>query len=217
MASWLKRKSGSDPTIPLDAPLDSLRFVVIDTELTSLEKRTNRLLSIGAIGMRGTSIVLGEQFYRIVNPQIAIPADTVIIHQIRSHDVEGAAETSRTLDEFSRFVAGAVLVGHCATIDLQVLRKEMSQTGHRLKSPAIDTARIHQWVLRHEPHSEDLPLQLEKLDLPTLVRYYDIEAENAHHALSDAFATARLWQKMFLRLQKHGVNNVRKLLKVGRV
>ena len=217
MASWLTRKSDSEPAIPLDTLLDLVRFAVIDTELTSLDKRTNRLLSIGAIGMRGSSVVLGQQFYRIVNPQTQIPADTVVIHQIRSQDVESAAETSRTLDEFSSFVTGCVLVGHCAIIDLQVLRKEMTHTGHNLLNLAIDTARIHQWLLRHEPHAEDLPLQLENLALSTLAKHYGIEADNAHHALSDAFVTARLWQKMFFRLQRQGVNSLKKLLKIGEV
>jgi len=217
VASWLKRKSDSNPAIPLDAPLESVHFVVIDTELTSLDARTNRLLSLGAIGMRGPGIALGEQFYRVVNPQTQIPADTIVIHQIRSQDVTGAARTSDTLQEFSNFIAGAVLVGHCAAIDLQILRKEMSQTGRGLSNPVIDTARIHHWLLRHEPHSEDLPLHLEKLDLPTLVHHYEVESSDAHHALSDAFVTARLWQKMFFRLQMHGVKNLKKLLQIGGV
>ena len=46
----------------------SLRYVVLDTELTSLDYRTNRLLSIGAISMQGPSIQLGNQFYRVINP-----------------------------------------------------------------------------------------------------------------------------------------------------
>lgn len=214
MARWLKPKFGS--AIALDTPLDSVRFVVLDTELTSLEKRTNRLLSIGAIGMRGSSILLGEQFYRVVNPNAAIPADTVVIHQIRAQDVQSAAHTSAILEEFCKFVAGAVLVAHCAAIDLHALRKEMTATLHDLSNQAIDTARIHQWLLRREPHSEDLPLRLEKIDLPSLVRHYELEGHHAHHALSDAFITARLWQKMLVRLQTHGVN-LKKLLKIGGV
>ncbi|HEY6370061.1 MAG TPA: putative nucleotidyltransferase substrate binding domain-containing protein [Candidatus Sulfotelmatobacter sp.] len=63
-----------------NAALDSLRYVVLDTELTSLDHRTNRMLSIGAIAMLGPSIQLGTQFYRVVNPHVPIPAETVVIH-----------------------------------------------------------------------------------------------------------------------------------------
>lgn len=68
------RRSGPNPAPGLspDAPLHSLRYVVLDTELTSLDHRTNRLLSVGAIVMQGPSIRLGEQFYRVVNPQVSI-------------------------------------------------------------------------------------------------------------------------------------------------
>lgn len=217
MAIWPKRKpeASTELEIPDDAPIDSLRYVALDTELTSLEHRTNRLLSVGAIGMEGASILLGEQFYRMVNPEIEIPAESVVIHRIRSEDVKGAEKISKTFDELSQFIRGAVLVGHFAHIDLKILRKEMAETGHSLENPVIDTARVHQWLLRQGRYSEDLALQLEKLDLETVGKFFGLNSQNAHHALADAFLTAQLWQKMLVTLQKKGVGNLRKLLKIG--
>ena len=217
MTLWPKRKSESrgEPAIPQDALLESLCYVVLDTELTSLEHRTNRLLSVGAIRMQGASIRLGEQFYRMVNPEVEIPAESVVIHQIRSDDVKGADSTSKILDELNQFTRGAVLVSHFAHIDLKILRKEMTQTGHILENPAIDTARVHHWLLRQGRYSEDLALQLEKLDLETVAKAYGLNLENAHHALADAFLTAQVWQKMLVTLRKKGVNSLKKLLKIG--
>ena len=107
------------------------------------------------------------QFYRVVNPECAIPAESIVIHRLRSEDVEGGEQISeKTLDDLSQFIEGAVLVGHFVDIDLKILRKEMSQTGHKFDNPAIDTARVHHWILRHGPISlKTCPLQLEKLDL----------------------------------------------------
>lgn len=217
MTLWPKRKSESrgKPGIPHDAPLQSLRYVVLDTELTSLEHRTNRLLSVGAIRMQGASIRLGEQFYRMVNPEVEIPAESVIIHQIRSEDVKDARNISKTFDELSQFIGGTVLVGHFAHIDLKILRKEMTRTGHTFENPAIDTARVHHWLLRQGRYSEDLALQLEKLDLETVAKAYGLNPENAHHALADAFLTAQLWQKMLVTLHDKGISNLKKLLKIG--
>lgn len=217
MTLWPKRKSESrgKPEIPHDAPLQSLRYVVLDTELTSLEHRTNRLLSVGAIRMQGASIRLGEQFYRMVNPEVEIPAESVIIHQIRSEDVKDARNISKTFDELSEFIGGTVLVGHFAHIDLKILRKEMTRTGHTFENPAIDTARVHHWLLRQGRCSEDLALQLEKLDLETVAKAYGLNPENAHHALADAFLTAQLWQKMLVTLHDKGISNLKKLLKIG--
>lgn len=214
MPDW-KRGSGPEEELSKDTPLDALRYVVLDSELTSLDHRTNRLLSIGAIAMQGTSICLGEQFYRVVNPEVTIPAESIVIHKLRAEDVAGADQLEKTLDDLARFIVGAVLVGHFVEIDLRVLRKEMARTRHKLDNPSVCTARAHQWILRQGPYSEELPLQLEKLDLPTLAEFYHLEAHDAHHALSDAFMTARIWQRMLHTLQAKGVSDLRKLLKIA--
>jgi len=215
MPSWWKPESQSPEAISLDSALDSLRYVVLDTELTSLDYRTNRLLSVGAIAMQGTSIQLGNQFYRVINPGVSIPAESVVIHKLRVEDVAGGEQPGKCLDDLRQFIEGAVLVGHFVDIELKILAKEMSQTGHKFNNPAIDTARVHHWILRHGPYSEELSVQLEKMDLATLAKFYSLDVQDAHHALCDAFLTARTWQKMLYRLQAKGVQNLGKLLSFG--
>ena len=165
--------------------------------------------------MRGASIQLGEQFYRVVNPEVSIPAEGVVIHRLRSEDVRGAEQLAETLEDLRGFIGGAVLVGHFVEIDLKILRKEMANTGHKFDHPAVCTARLHHWILRQGAYSEDLPVQLEKLDLGTLASFYKLDVHDAHHALSDAFLTARVWQKMLHVLEGRGVRNLGKLLKIG--
>jgi len=218
MPNWLRRSepstnSASGPSP--DAPLHSLRYVVLDTELTSLDHRTNRLLSLGAIAMQGPSIRLGEQFYRVVNPQVSIPAESIVVHRLREQDVAGSEALETTLADFFQFIQRSVLVGHFVQIDLKILRKEMLRTGHKLDHPAVDTARVHHWILRHGPYSEDLHARLEKLDLTTLGNFYRVDVHDAHHALSDAFLTARVWQKMLYALEQKGIRTLRKLSKIG--
>ena len=60
-------------------------------------------------------------------------------------------------------------------------------------------------------------MQVEKLDLPTLAKFYSLQIGDVHHALADAFLTARLWQKMLFVLRSNGVDNLKKLLKIGGV
>lgn len=219
MPGWFKSADGSHagnkPALAKETALDLLRYLVLDTELTSLDHRTNRMLSIGAIAMQGSSIQLGTQFYRVVNPYVPIPAESVVIHKLRSEDVVSGEQPEECLDDLRQFTAGAVLVGHCVEIDLKILAKEMSQTGHNLSNPAVDTARVHHWILRQGPYSEDLSIQLENLDLATLAKFYNLEVRDPHHALSDAFLTARIWQKMMHTLQQKGITNLQKLLRIG--
>jgi DNA polymerase-3 subunit epsilon len=215
MPAWWKHESQSSEAISQDRALDSLRYVVLDTELTSLDSRTNRLLSVGAIAMQGASIQLGNQFYRVINPGVSIPAESVVIHKLRVEDVVGGEAPKQCLDDLCQFMEGAVLVGHFVDIELKILKKEMGESGHKINNPSIDTARVHQWILRRGPYSEELSVQLEKMDLATLAKFYSLEVQDAHHALSDAFLTARIWQKMLYTLQAKGVRNLRKLLSVG--
>ncbi|MBZ5725670.1 MAG: 3'-5' exonuclease [Acidobacteriia bacterium] len=219
MRRWLgfsRAKESAAPAPAKNAPLDSLRYVVLDTELTSLDRRRNRLLSIGAIAMDGASIRLNEQFYRVVNPGVAVPGAGVLIHGLRPCDVENGEPMAQVLEELRSFLQGAVLVGHFVAIDLNVLRKEIGGAGHSLDNPAIDTARVHRWILRHTEHSESLGHQLETLDLPTVAASYHLDFEQAHHALDDAFLTARLWQKMIHTLQAMNTGTLGAVLRFAR-
>jgi len=207
---WLRRHRD-------DTPIDAVRYVVLDTELTSLDKRSNRVLSIGAVAMDGTRIRLQEQFYRVVNPGVAVPTPGVLIHGLRPADIENGEPPAQVLSELRAFVEGAVLVGHFARIDLNVLRKELGTIGQTLTNPAICTARIEQWLLRRRPYSENVVHHLDNLDLISIAKRYRLDVQEAHHALQDAFLTARLWQRQIYALQELKVHTLDQLLRAGKV
>jgi DNA polymerase-3 subunit epsilon len=211
--NWLKPGESSST----DAPIECTRFVVIDTELTSLDQRTNRLLSVGAIGMMGAKIQLGEQFYRLVNPGVDVPAQSIVIHRLRPEDIERGDDLRKAIEELNSFLHAAVLVGHFAEIDRDALRKEFSVYGIQLLNPMICTARVHRWIVKRQPYTEDKFRELETTDLVSLAKFYNVDVHEAHHALDDAFVTARLWQKQIHRLQEMGVITVRGLLRIAKV
>ena len=200
-----------------DSPLESTRFVVIDTEMTSLDQRTNRLLSVGAIAMTGSKIMVGQQFYRVVNPGVSVPADGVVIHKLRPEDIERGHDLKNAIAELEAFIQDAVLVGHFAEIDRNVLRKEFLARGIELKNPMICTARVQRWIVRKQPFTEGQFRDLEVTDLETLAKIYKLDFREAHHALDDAFVTARLWQKQMHVLDGLGVETLGKLLRFARI
>jgi DNA polymerase III epsilon subunit-like protein len=210
LAFW-RRDGGVSPD------LDAVRYVVLDTELTSLDDKSNRLLSIGAIAMDGARIRLGEQFYRVVNPGVEVPAQGVLVHRLRPADVAQGEPPARALDELLEFIGEAVLVGHFFGIDLRILRKELGVAGRRLDQRAMCTARVERWMLRRKAVCEDTAERLEHLDLMSVAKAYGLSCEQAHHALDDAFLTARLWQKMMSGLKPMGVRTLADLLRIGRV
>lgn len=219
MAAWFKlgRRDGErDQQFPKDTPLRDLRFAVVDTELTSLDKRSNRLLSIGAIAMDGFKIRMAGQFYRVVNPGVLVPSESVLIHKLRPNDVEQGVAPEQALAELREFIEGRVLVGHFVRIDMQALRKELGDQQHELSNPAVDTAKAHRWILQNSPYREDLEQQMANISLAALAKIYEIDFHGAHHALEDAFVTARLWQKLLAKLETMKVETLGALLKVAR-
>jgi DNA polymerase III subunit epsilon len=215
MLKWLRAwRWQYGAQFPKESSLDAVRYVVFDTEFSSLDHRSNRLLSLGAVAMEGSKIRLGEQFYRVVNPGEAVPAQGVLIHQLRSEDVEAGEPFALVRDDLQRFLEGAVLVGHFVHMDLKILHKELG-VGNRLGNPAVDTARVYRWLLRHGRYSEELATQLDRVDLATLARAYGLEVHDAHHALHDAFLTARVWQRMLPALGSKGVRSLGKLMRIG--
>jgi len=217
MTPWRKlfRRGDAHLPFPADAPLEAVRFVVLDTEFTSPDQRSNRLLSVGAIAMEGHKIKMGEQFYRVLNPGVEVPAATVVVHKLRPHDVKNGERPEHALQDLRNFIAGSVLVGHFARLDLDLLNKELRASQAEIRNPAVCTARVHRWVLRKERYSEDLFHRLENVSLAQLARHYNIEFREAHHAMEDAFVTARLWQALLREVEKHQIRTLRDLLKVG--
>lgn len=208
-------RRGSGP-FPAETALHTVRYVVLDTELTSLDTRLNRVISIGAIVMEGAKIRLGEHFYRVVNPGIAVPAETVLVHGLRPVDVVEGSASSDTVSDFLAFAAGAVLVGHFVAIDLAALRKEVSRNGKLLAEPAVDTARVQRWLdLRQNSYREDRGHHTEKIDLVSLANRYGLELREAHHALYDAFLTAQLWQRQLQQLDSARIRTLGELLRIG--
>ena len=217
MPRWLKlrRREPAKGTYPPETPLHSVRYVVLDTEFTSLDQRSNRLLSVGAVAMEGASIKLGEQFYRVLNPGVDIPASTVVVHKLRPSDIEQGEPPLQVLAELRNYIAGAVLVGRFIKIDLDLLHKEFRASEYSLDNPVVDTAQVHRWLLRNGRYSEDLFRRLENVDLASLAKIYKIEFREAHHALDDAFVTARLWQKLIYELKSRGVGTLAGGLKIA--
>ena len=217
MADWFKRgrRKQQDPNFPDETPLQSLTYAVLDTEFTSLDSRSNRLLSIGAITMQGTKICLGDQFYRVVNPGVIVPAQGVLIHRLRQRDVEHGEPIPQALDSLAQFISGKVLVGHFVNIDLKLLRKELAEEAGRFTNPALDTAQAHRWLVRNSGYREDLGYQLENVDLATLAKHYRLEFREAHNALEDAYVTARLWQKLLCALEAKGVHTLGEALRIA--
>jgi len=202
--------------VPRSTRLRDVRFVVLDTELTSLDKRTNRLLSVGAIAMHGPRILVGEQFYRVVNPGVDIPAESIVVHGLRPEDVAEGDSTDAVLNDLRAFIQNSVLVGHFVGIDAHVLNKELTAMGGSLALPALDTARAFHWLQLQNSLDAGHDHVSAALDLPSVASHYGVAVHDAHHALVDAFVTAQVWQRILSGLEAAGVTTLGRALRIAR-
>ena len=210
LQALFRREGAVEP----EARLDRLRYVVFDTEFTSLDRRSNRLLSIGAVVMEGPKIRVGEQFYCVVNPRVEVPGQSVVVHRLRAEDIENAESPQAVLERFLEFSRGAVLVGHFVRYDVDIVSKELAGCGIATgNTPNVDTARVHRWLEMRKQHYpvEGFDERTIRTDLASVAAHYGIIFEEAHHALADAYVSAQVWQREMAELAARGVNTWKQL------
>ena len=160
---------------------------------------------------------MGDVYYRLVEPRTELTGQSVIIHGITPSEVSQSPDINTILPEFLGFCGNSIIVGHCVSIDLEFVNKEMMRLyGSPMKNPAIDICIIYQWIRRRE---EDAcayhDSRVEDITLSALANKYGVLVSNAHNALDDAFVTAQIFQRFISILRGFGVWTLKDLLRIG--
>ena len=201
-----------------DIPIDKAAYVVLDTELTGLDIKKDSIISIGAVKMRGRSIDLGSSFYRLVKPSVELRHENIVIHGITPSDLAEKPPIGDVLSGLIDFCGGDVIVGHFAAIDLGFIGREVrALLNMRLQNRVLDTQRIHEWMKTNNgSFSRHYSVRSEDQSLFALAREYNVPISEGHNALSDAFITAQVFQRLLSILPGLGVNTLRDLLRIGK-
>ena len=195
----------------------SAKYVVVDTELTGLNRKKDSIVSVGAVRMTGGRIDLRDTFYRLVNPETAITAESVIIHEITPADVMQKPDISSVISEFLDFCDDAIIVGFCVAIDMEFLNREAKRVlGHTIPNPVLDIFPIFEWVRNNKTArgGEEIKLPLH-YKLYDIAKYYGVEVNGAHNAIIDAFITAQIFQRIIPVLIESGITSIGELLKLS--
>ncbi|MBI4788363.1 MAG: 3'-5' exonuclease [Chloroflexi bacterium] len=194
-------------------PLEQARYVVIDTELTGLNRRHDAVIALGAIRMQGPRILMGQTFYTLVNPERKLDPDNVLVHRIRPSELTHQPTIDIALRRLQEFVGDDVLVGHFVQLDRSFLNRDMQRyLGQPLQNPQVDTCQVSQWMDEQQrglySARRAYGVELSDYNLFALAERYHIHVQDAHHALYDAFLTARLWQRFLADLPALGVSRL---------
>jgi DNA polymerase III epsilon subunit family exonuclease len=171
---------GTDSVLAFAKAVDAkAEFVVVDVETTGRDPKMADLLEIGAVRVKAGKV--DGTFSTFVNPGRTIVGHQM--HGITDKDVKGAPTPREAAEKFRDFAGDAILVGHNVGFDLGFLEHALGD-GFRFKPGTyLDTL-----VLAREGY----PDWAESYKLTELARFFGIELSEAHRALPDAQATAKL-------------------------
>jgi len=181
-----------------DTPLEDVEFVALDVETTGLDPRKHSVVSIGLVPMTLDRILSNQAWHTVVRPRGDLVEESVAFHQITHTDVSQAPRFEAIMEKLLQHLAGKVVVAHYHRIERNFFENAMRRCcGEPFQFPMVDTmeieARLHPkrkpgWMMRlmgKTPVSIRLGDSRQRYGLPSY---------RAHHALTDALATAELLQ-----------------------
>src|SRR5690606_2529728 len=128
---------------------------------------------------------------------------------ILDHQLSTAARLSEIMPCILAALRGRILIVHSAAVDVAFLDAACKQLyGVSLAVHVVDTVALGMRRYRHEQRE----ILLDHLRLHSLRREYHLPDYHAHHALSDALATAELFLAMSAHIAGKQRIPVRRLL-----
>ena len=166
-----------------------------DCEATSLDIKEAEILSIGAVIIRGNTIVSSSAFYVLVKPEGIMQASNIKVHGLRPKDVSNGIPAADAVRQLLDFIGGRPLVGYYLEYDIGLINKILKPLiGIGLPQRAIEVSRLYyDQELKNNPDGYvDLRLasMIEKLKFPDLPR---------HDALNDAINVALMYLTLMAR------------------
>jgi len=165
-----------------------LREIVLDTETTGLDPRSDRVIEIGCIELFN-HVPTGVTFHTYLNPKRDIAAEAFNVHGISMEFLGDKPLFGDIAVEFSRFISDTQLVIHNAAFDLGFLNSEFDRIGFGKLPPgrAIDTLLI---ARRKFPGGQN--------SLDGLCRRFniDISGREQHGALKDSELLAAVYLEL---------------------
>lgn len=166
-------------------------YVVFDIETTGLETSSDKIIEIGAVKM--VDGVLTETFATLINPERPIPVEATKVNNIKNEDVARAPKFEEVVSDFYKFCHGSTLVAHNASFDIGVVSASAKALSYKFDHPRVDTLALAKTLVRSGNYK-----------LQTLLEKFGIINKDAHRALHDAEATAKLYKALCKIKDKSG-------------
>ena len=177
--------------------IEDTRFIAFDTETTGFDRKTDRILSIGAVSITNKTIATKDAFELYLQQEI-FKADTVKIHEIMKSDSLNKVEEIEAIKHFLAYIKNDVLVAHHAMFDYTMVNAMLKRHGlGKLKNKIIDTGKLYKKT-KHIIYQDNL----KNYSLDELSEELNVPMVDRHTASGDALITAVAFLKIKSRLKK---------------
>ena len=191
--AWWQRRLADPAYAFLGEAYAGDELVSIDCETTGLDVKTDQILSVGAIKVKGDTILTSQRLDFLVKPAHPVSERTILIHHIRPVDLETAVPVDEAIRRVLEFVGPRPLLGYFLEFDVGMLNRQVRPLlGVPLPNPQIEVSRLYyDWRAAQVPPGGNIDLRFE-----TIRQRLDLPRRAVHDAFNDALLTAM----MYLRL-----------------
>ena len=159
-------------------------YTVFDLETTGLIDNgvVPNIVEIGAVRVQNG--VITHKFSTLVDPEMHIPEAASNTNHILDYMVEDAPFIRDAIGPFLKFAQNTVLVGHnIARFDIPIIEHFAKECGYKFDFKILDTLQM----------AQQSGIQLKSFSLASCLNYFHLQNENAHRALTDTIANAKLF------------------------
>jgi len=194
--------------MPGRTALAEVRWVVIDCETSGLDAKRDRLLSVGAVSVRGRRIALADAYGAVLRQAQASARENIAIHGIGAEAQRAGRPAGEALRELAAFAAGAVPAAFHAPFDAEVLSRALKAAG----APPLP----RRWLDLAQLAPALYPAPARSLRaLEDWLAHFGIAPRGRHDALGDALATAELLLVLLQEADRQGARTLGDLFAIG--
>ena len=167
--------------------------VVLDCETTGLNPRTDEVIAIAALIIRGPLIVTSTPFRAVIRPDKNPTSTSIKVHRLRALDVVGGRAMNEVLPELLRFIGGRPIVGYYVDFDVRMLDKYILRYIHaKLPNRRIEVSAMY-YALKYSGAPPGTVLDLR---FASILSDLGIPSLEQHDAFNDAAMTAMMYVQL---------------------
>ncbi|KPJ22649.1 bifunctional DnaQ family exonuclease/ATP-dependent helicase [Streptococcus phocae] len=166
----------------------SRKYAVIDLEATGSGALAS-IIQVGIVIIKDQEIV--DSYQTDINPHEPLSDHIKKLTGITDHQLSQAPDFSQVAKTIYELIEDCVFVAHNVKFDANLLAESLFFEGYELLTPRVDTVELAQVFYP----------SLEKYSLGHLSEQLQLELSDAHTAIADAKATAKLFIKLLQKIE----------------